>query len=165
VKKRNSRRARGDLLAQFAATENPDIAERTGRAALLLPPSQDELQKAVALAERAVGVGRPGHEFNFPYYRFAEGLARYRQGRFDDTITIMTGDAAQSLGACPGLVLAMALHQKGRTDEARRALDAAIQLHDWTAKSADHQDIWTAHILRREAESLIQPKLRANDSR
>ena len=149
------RRARRDLLAQFGATANPDVAERTGRACLLLPPSADELRQAVALVERAVAVGRSGHEFNYPYYRFAEGLARYRQGRFDDTITIMTGDAAKSLGACPRLVLAMALHQKGRGDEARQALEEAIRLHDWTAKSADHQDVWTAHILRREAEALI----------
>jgi serine/threonine-protein kinase len=158
------RRARRELLAQFAATDNPDVAERTGRAALLLPPSQEELQTAVALTERAVAVGRVGHEFNFPYYRFAEGLARYRQGRFDDAIAIMTGDAAQSLGACPRLVLAMALRQKGRSDEAREALEAAIRLHDWTAKSADHQDIWTAHILRREAESLILPASRDHAS-
>jgi eukaryotic-like serine/threonine-protein kinase len=149
------RQARRDLLAQFGATANPDVAERTGRACLLLPPSADELRQAVALVERAVAVGRPGHEFVYPYYRFSEGLARYRQGRFNDTITIMTGDAANSLGACPRLVLAMALHQKGRGDDARSALKDAIRLHDWTAKSADHQDVWTAHILRREAESLI----------
>jgi serine/threonine-protein kinase len=153
------RRARRDLLAQFGATANPDIAERTARAAMLLPPSQDELDKAVALSERAVAVGRRGHEFNFPYYRFALGLARYRQGRFDDAVSIMTGDAAKSLGACPLLVLAMAHKQMGRGDEASRALDEAIRLYDWTAKSADHPDMWTAHILRREAESLIQPQL------
>jgi serine/threonine-protein kinase len=149
------RRARRELLAQFGGTANPDVAERTGRASLLLPLSADELRQAVALVERAVAVGRRGHEFNYPYYRFAEGLARYRQGRFDATITIMTGDAAKSLGACPGLVLAMALHQKGRGDDARRALEEAIRLHDWTAKSADHQDVWTAHVLRREAEAII----------
>jgi serine/threonine-protein kinase len=153
------RRARRELLAQFATTENPDVAERTGRAALLLPPSQEELRAAVALTERAAAVGREGHEYNFPYYRFAEGLARYRQGRFDDAITIMNGDAAQSLGACPRVVLAMALHRKGRRDEAREALEAAIRLNDWTTKSADHQDMWTAHILRREAEALIRPQL------
>jgi serine/threonine-protein kinase len=152
------RRARRDLLAQFSATANLDVAERTGRACLLLPPPADELRQAVALVERAVAVGRSGHEFLYPYYRFTEGLARYRQGRFDDTITIMTGDAAKSLGVCPRLVLAMALHQKGRGDDARRALEEAIRLQDWTAKSADHQDVWTAHILRREAEALIGPE-------
>jgi eukaryotic-like serine/threonine-protein kinase len=149
------RRARRDLLVQFGATTNPDVAERTARACLLLPPSADELRQAVALVERAVAVGPRGREFSYPYYRFAEGLARYRQERFDDTITIMTGAAAKSLGACPGLVLAMAQYQKGQKDDARRTLQEAIRHHDWTAKSADHQDMWTAHILRREAEALI----------
>jgi serine/threonine-protein kinase len=151
------RRVRRDLLAQFGETNDPDVAERTGRACLLLPPSADELRQAVALTERAVAVGRAGHEFLYSYYRFAEGLARYRQGRFDDAITLMTGDAAQSLGACPRLILAMSLHQKGRNDEARGALEEAIRQFDWTPLSADHHDVWTAHILRRQAESLIVP--------
>ncbi len=149
------RRILPDLLARFGATSDPDVAERTGRACLLLPPSADELQQAVELTERAVAVGRAGHEFNYPYYRFAEGLARYRQGRFDDVITLMTGDAAQSLGACPRLVLAMALHQLGRREEARSALEDAIRQFDWTPQSADHQDVWISHILRREAEALV----------
>jgi serine/threonine-protein kinase len=151
------RRIRHDLLVQFGPTDDPDVAERIGRACLLLPPSDDELQKAVALTERAVAVGRAGHEFNYPYYRFAEGLARYRQQRFDDAITLMTGDAAQSLGVCPRLVLAMAFHQKGRNEDARSALEAAIREFDWTPLSADHHDVWIAHILRRQAESLILP--------
>jgi eukaryotic-like serine/threonine-protein kinase len=151
------RRARRDLLAQFGDAPDPDVAERTGRACLLLPPSDDELRQAVALVERAVAVGKSGHEFIYPYYRFAQGLARYRQGRFDDAIAIMTGDAAKSLGACPALVLAMALHRKGREADARRALDEAIRFHDWTAKSANHQDMWTAHVLRREAEAIVSP--------
>jgi serine/threonine-protein kinase len=113
------------------------------------------LRQAVALTERAVAVGRAGHEFIYPYYRFAEGLARYRQGRFDDAITLMTGDAAQSLGPCPRLVLAMALHQQGRREDARSALQDAIRQSDWTPVSADHHDVWIAHILRREAEALI----------
>ncbi|MFN0021730.1 MAG: protein kinase domain-containing protein [Pirellulaceae bacterium] len=150
------RRVRRDLLAQFGATNDPDVAERTGRACLLLPPSADELRQAVALTERAVAVGRAGHEYNYPYYRFAEGLARYRQGRFDDAIALMTGDAAQSLGACPRLLLALALRQQGRTEEARSALQGALRQFDWTPLSADHHDIWTAHILRREAEAMIQ---------
>jgi serine/threonine-protein kinase len=151
------RRVRSDLLAQFGATNDPDVAERIGRACLLLPPSADELPQAVALTERAVAVGRTGHEFLYPYYRFAEGLARYRQGRFDDAITLMTGDAAQSLGACPRLVLAMALHQQGRSEEARSALEEAIRQSDWTPLSADHHDVWISHILRREAAALIFP--------
>jgi serine/threonine-protein kinase len=105
-----------------------------------------------------VAIGRPGHEYNFPYYCFAQGLARYRQGRYDEAIKLMTGDAAQSLGECPRLVLAMALYQQGRQEEARDTLAQAVSRADWTQVRADHHDVWIAHILRREAEALMQPR-------
>ena len=95
------RRARRDLLAQFGSATDPAVAERTGRACLLLPAAEDELQQAVALTERAVAAGRPGREFAYPYCLFAEGLARYRQGRFDDAIKLMTGEAASVMGPSP----------------------------------------------------------------
>src|SRR5262249_14734301 len=53
------RRARRALLERFGATTNPFVAERTGRACLLMPASGDELRQAVALTERAVAE-RPG---------------------------------------------------------------------------------------------------------
>ena len=52
------RRARRDLLAQFGSTTDPAVAERTGRACLLLPAPEGELRQAVALTERAVAAGR-----------------------------------------------------------------------------------------------------------
>ena len=52
------RRARDDLLAQFGSATDPTVAERTGRACLLLPAAEDELRQAVALTERAVAAGR-----------------------------------------------------------------------------------------------------------
>jgi serine/threonine-protein kinase len=149
------RRARRDLLARFGSATDPEIAERTGRACLLLPPSEDELRQAVALAERAVAAGRAGREFAFPYCLFAEGLARFRQGRFDDTIKLMNGEAASVMGPSPRLILAMAQHQKGEKDQARKTLGEAIESHDWDAAKATGHDAWINHILRREAETLI----------
>ena len=52
------RRARRDLLAQFGTVTDPAVAERTGRACLLLPASEGELRQAVALTERAAAAGR-----------------------------------------------------------------------------------------------------------
>jgi hypothetical protein len=51
----------------------------------------------------------------------------------------------------------MALHRTGQTDEARQTLAAAIASYDWSAEKAILHDAWIAHILRREAESLISP--------
>ena len=150
------RRARRDLLAQFGATTDPDVAERTGRACLLLPAPEDELRQAVALTERAVAVGRRGHEFVYPYYLFAQGLARYRQGRFDDAITLMTGDAATVAGPEPPPRPGHGAAPEG--PEGRGPQDPGggrSASYDWTATKADHHDAWIAHILRREAEALI----------
>jgi serine/threonine-protein kinase len=149
--------ARLALLKQFGATTDPAVAERVGRACLLLPAPESELRQAVELTERAVAAGRPGHEFAYPYYLFAEGLARYRQGRFDDAIQLMSGEAASVMGPCPRLVLAMAHYQKGRKDEARKALGAAVGSYDWSAEKAGDQDAWMAHVLRGEAGALINP--------
>ncbi|MFN0021724.1 MAG: protein kinase domain-containing protein [Pirellulaceae bacterium] len=150
------RNARRDLLAQFGSTKDPVVAERTGRAFLLLPAPAEDLPQAVALIERAVAAGRQGREFAHPYCLFAEGLARYRQGRLDDAIKLMNGEAASVMRPSPGIILAMAQHQKGQLDEARKTLAAAIASYDWSAAKAVNHDAWIAHILRREAEAQIR---------
>jgi eukaryotic-like serine/threonine-protein kinase len=150
------RRARRDLLAQFGTVTERGVAERVGRACLLLPAPEDELRQAVALTERAVAGGRLGHEFAFPFFLFAEGLARYRQGRFDDAVKLMNGEAAFVMGPSPRLVLAMAQYQKGQKDQARKTLAAAVVSYDWSASKAGSHDEWIAHVLRREAEALIR---------
>jgi serine/threonine-protein kinase len=153
------RRARHGLLAQFGSTTDRAVAERVGRTCLLLPPPEDELRQAVALIERSVAGGRAGHERSYPYFLFAEGLARYRQGRWDDVVKLMSGEAAAVMGPCPRIVLAMAQRQKGEKDQARKTLAAAVQAHDWSpAKATDH-DAWIAHILRREAEAFIAQEI------
>ncbi|HEY2588778.1 MAG TPA: hypothetical protein VGI81_23755, partial [Tepidisphaeraceae bacterium] len=151
------RRARRDLLAQFGTTSDRDVAERVARACLLRPAPEDELRQAVALAERALAGGRVGHEGGYPYFLFTAGLARYRQGRFDDAIGLMNGDAASVMGPSPRLVMAMAKYRKGQQDEARKTLAAAVLSYDWVAAKADNQESWIAHVLHREAEALISP--------
>jgi tetratricopeptide (TPR) repeat protein len=162
------RRARHELLTHFGSATDPVIAERTGRACLLLPAAEAELRQAVVLTERAVAAGRSGREFAYLYCLFAEGLARYRQGQFDDAIKLMTGEAASVMGPCPRLILAMAQFQNGEQEEARENLTAAIFAYDWSEPKADNQDAWIAHILRREAEAMIlsnQPALRVGEGK
>jgi serine/threonine-protein kinase len=109
------------------------------------------------LTERAEAAGRAGRHFDHRYVLFAQGLARYRQGRFDDAIKLMTGEAASVMGPSPRLVLAMAQYQKNQKDQARKTLAAAVASYDWSAAKADSHDAWIAHVLRREAEALILP--------
>jgi serine/threonine-protein kinase len=154
------RRARRDLLERFGATSSPYVAERAGRACLLMPATGDELHQTVALVERAVAQ-TPGERSGSPYFLFARGLAQYREGKLDQAISTMRGDARIVLGPAPTLVIAMALHQKGQAGEARKTLASAVLSHDWTENQVRDQHGCIAHSLRREAESLILPKLPA----
>jgi serine/threonine-protein kinase len=157
------RRARRALLKRFGATTFSFHAERTARACLLLPGTDDELRQAVALAERAVAE-REGEKWGHPYFEFVHGLAEYRQGQFDRAIATMQGDASGVLGPAPRLVVALSLHRSGQATEARKTLAAAILAHDWRAMrvhALDQQNEWIYHILRSEAEAMILPKLQA----
>ena len=116
-------RVRRELLTRFGATTNPHVAERLGRACLLLPATDDELRQAVALVDRAVTADPATYEsWAHLFFQFAKGLAEYRLGRFDSAIGILQGHAATVMGPAPNLVLAMAQHRRGNRDQARRTL-------------------------------------------
>jgi serine/threonine-protein kinase len=154
------RRARRALLDKFAAATDPIAAARTARACLLLPATEDELRQAAALVERAAAAEPSKYPGFYPGFHFVRGLAEYRQGRLDQAIATMRGDASQ-LGPAPQLVLAMALHRSGQVGEARKVLAAAVLDYDWRASQAGNPHRWISHVLRREAESLIVPNLPA----
>ncbi len=149
------RRSRTAMLKRFGDTSDPVIAERTGRACLLLAASGNELKRAVALTERAAGTTRPEYKGFMPAFHFANGLAEYRQGHFDRAIEILRGDPMGVPAPATGLVLAMALQQSGKHAEAKAALDKALGAYDWEESKATISDAWTCHVLRREAEKTI----------
>ena len=155
------RRARRDLLARFFITDNPYFAERTGRACLLMPATGDELHQAVALTRRTAASDPSAHASDYPWFLFARGLAEYREGKLDQAISTMRGDASRMGGPFARLVLAMALHRDGQLAEARKTLAAAILSYDWRATQARDHGAWICHVLRREAEGLILPNLPA----
>jgi tetratricopeptide (TPR) repeat protein len=135
--------------------------ERTGRACLLLPATGDELRQAVALTRRAAASDPSIHAAAYPWFLFARGLGEYRQGRFDQAIATMRGEASRVGGPIAPLVLAMALRQDGQLAEARKTLAAAILSYDWRPTQARDSVAWIRHVLRREAEDLILPNLPA----
>jgi tetratricopeptide (TPR) repeat protein len=155
------RRARQDLLARFSITSNPYFAERTGRACLLMPANGEELRQAVALARRAAASDPSAHGGDYSWFLFARGLAEYREGKFDQAIATMRGDASRLDGPITRLVLAMALHQADQLALAQKTLAVAILSYDWKAIQAREQYAWICHVLRREAEGLILPNLPA----
>jgi serine/threonine-protein kinase len=155
------RRVRRALLDRFGASTDIQTAERTGRACLLLPGAVEDLQKAEALIDRALAGKHQAAEWAQWYYQFAKGLAVYRRGRLGEAIAVLDGEAGKVLGPSPRLVQAMAQHSQGRKAEARKTLAAAVLSFDWRPAGADHRDVWISHVLRREAEALILPNLRA----
>jgi tetratricopeptide (TPR) repeat protein len=155
------RRARQALLARFFTTSNPYFAERTSRTCLLLPASEDELRQAETLVGRAATAEPPAEAWAQPYIRFSQGLAEYRQGRFDRAISALGGDASGALGCARRLILAMAQHRSGQVAGARKTLAAAVLDYDWRVRQALDQDGWVCHVLCREAEGLILTNLPA----
>ena len=153
------RSARRQLLRQFETTKDPQAAERTGRACLLLPDSPDDTLRAVAFIDRAMANEMKGlPDWVPPYFWFAKGLAEYRLGHFDTAVAVLSKKTAGVLGPAPRLVEAMALHQLGKTADARKRYDTAVTLFDWTPAKADSREAFIYHILRRECERVMVRK-------
>jgi serine/threonine-protein kinase len=148
------------LLERFGAPTDPMIAERVGKACLLGHLEPEETSRAVALVHAAFAsdVAPPWLR---PYLAVAEGLARYRAGDHQGALGVIQGDALQVLGPFPYLVLAMAKQRTGDDAGALRSFATAIRIHDWSPSRAGDPDDWRAHALRREAEALVMPDLKA----
>jgi hypothetical protein len=149
------------LLKRFGTPKNHQEAERTGRACLLLPASDDELKQAIALIDLALAAEPPNPPWITPYLRFAKALAEYRVGRMKNALELLQGDTLNILLPAPRILLAMVQHNLGQTAAARKTLEAAIGPFDWDPAKATNREAWMYHILRREAEDLILPKMPA----
>ncbi|WP_202802895.1 tetratricopeptide repeat protein, partial [Singulisphaera acidiphila] len=155
--KEDYRVARRDLLDRFGELVDPQPAERTGRACLLLPATPEEAGRAALLIDRAIADARTKPlTWTYPYFLFAKGLAEYRLDRLDSAIAILQAEASAVMGPCPQLLTAMAQHRLGHKDKAAKSLASAIESYNWRSPTID-REAWIYHILRREAEGLVEP--------
>jgi tetratricopeptide (TPR) repeat protein len=161
------RRTCRGMVKRFGNTPQPQTAERTARACLLLPDSLDaaDSDRVQKLADRAV----TGTE-KAPFYRFfvlAKGLADYRVGRNDDAVKRLPQFGPKPAGvhwdATGFAVLAMAQHGLGRDDEARASLARAKAILVAMPDPARGQlfgvgwlDWLHARVLCHEAEELLK---------
>ncbi len=152
------RRARAELLKRFGTTTDLQVAERTGRACLFLPATDDELKQATTVIDRALAVEKPNPHWIKPYLRFAKALAEYRAGRMKNALVLLQGDTLRTLPPAPSLLLAMVQHRLGQTAAARQTFGAAIAAFDWDAAKATNREAWMYHLLRREAEAVLASK-------
>jgi predicted Zn-dependent protease len=114
-----------------------------------MPTSAEEQSSAETLIERALAA-----EPEQPYYQFAKGLAEYRRGRLENAISLLNGRASTVMGPAPRLILAMAEHRQGKMADARKTLADAVLAFEWQP-APEHRDVWIAHALRREAETVL----------
>jgi eukaryotic-like serine/threonine-protein kinase len=152
------RRVRRALLDRFGASTDPLVAERTGRACLLMPASPDELRRASALIDRALAAEKNQKpSWAYSYYLFAKGLAEYRQGHMDGVISGKEWEEPKVLDPAYQLVEAMAQHRQGRKTEACKSLATAALAFDWQPLHSENREAWIYHVLLREAEATILP--------
>ncbi len=159
------RELRHKSVERFGNTTNPYTAERIARDLLILPCSGADLETAAKMAETAVSA--PTNHPAMTWFRFAKGLAEYRQGHFASAAEWsqkVVSDAGHELsrdaGAC--MLLAMAQHQLKQSDEARGTLAKGLKILDTKMhrlESSGFADDWIewiiAHALLAEAKALI----------
>ena len=156
------RRARRDVLARFGATTDPHVAERTARACLLLPATEDELRQAVALAERAAAVEPSKYSGVYPRLPVRPGPGGIPSGaaRPGDRVDARGGGAASS-GRPPASSSPWPCTAAGR----RRKPGKRSRRPSWPTTggpiSVNRPVRLDLHVLRREAEGLILPDLPA----
>ena len=153
------------LIEKFGNTSDPNIAERTVKACLILPKPEVDLSVIDKLAQTAVSAESSHHDF--PFFQFAKGLAEFRQNRFasavdwETSVTRQSGDAIRSVQAY--MVLAMAQYRLKKIDEARNTLNQGIELAERRVPGpnvpvpGDRWNDWIfAHLLIQEAKTLIE---------
>jgi serine/threonine protein kinase/tetratricopeptide (TPR) repeat protein len=153
------------MLDRFGRTTEPGIAERTAKACLLLPLPRDDSDTACRLAELAVAAARDD-DFR-KYAELARGMARYRQGRFEEAVSSTDRCLARfpvswNLELPARTVRAMARQRLGNARGARDDLDQAAEVfshrvakHGGPEPGGNWTDILICEILLREAGALI----------
>ena len=154
------------LLDRFEESKDVAIAERSGKACLLLPDVDHAiLKRAAKLADLGIENGRNSR--SYPWYQLTKGMAEYRLGDFQQAAEWLQKPAGNPRAArfcrpAAYFYLAMAQHRLGQTAEALRSFESAGQIVDQdlpTLESGDLTASWHdwlfADIARREAEKLI----------
>ncbi len=157
------RRHCAQVLAVFAGTTNPVIAERMAKDCLILPDSGIDLDAVARLADTAVTRGQGS--LDFLYFEFSKGLAEYRLGHFASAIDwmqkVLMHQGVDFRDAQAWLVLGLAQQRSGKLAEARAALAKGNQiiktnLRESGEMGGDWADWIIAHALLREARQTIQ---------
>ena len=147
-----------EIVDIFGATDQPELAHKIALA-LLATPNPDDPDLLIELAQVAARTGNAAHVRSL-------AAAYYRVGRFAEARQLLEQvSAVQAHGyaqAKTRFFLAMAHHQLGEADEARRHLRQGLAKFERAAagiKNGNYGRLWrrwmTVAIIQREAEALI----------
>jgi eukaryotic-like serine/threonine-protein kinase len=150
---------RTQILREFGNTSHPLIAQRMVIASLILPPTDDEM-KIIAKMTDVVAHDDTNSEV-YGYNLFAEGFTEYRLGYYKPAVDILRRATPMDIGAnCRTeayFILAMARYHLNRLDDSRESFTNAM--NKMRTKLELDDETWnhwiTAHVLMREAETLI----------
>ncbi len=156
------------MLNRWASTENNNEADHTLKTVLFLPDFKADAKQLARLAEVAVSGAKDVDWYE--WFLFGKGLHDYRTGKYADAVATCresrqrasaTKGSPEALSALNLSIEAMALHRTGDTTGAKRARTEAKSNLDLFVIGIDPEwwhDRLAAHILYREAESLIAGK-------
>lgn len=161
-------------IERFGATQNPVVAEQILKACTLHPADSVTMEKISPLAAFLLhSIGPEGKNGIDPemcaWCCYSLALWHHRLGDTTQTIRWCELSQQRSMGiepraVCVNLLLAMARHRTGETEEARKLLaDASNSIstvrEPTSGKWSDNLNLWVdwmnAHILLKEAEAMI----------
>src|SRR5262249_15984885 len=150
-------------------TTDPETADRVAKACCVLPWTDKTQHEAVlALARKAVQLGRASHHVYLPYFLMAQGMAEYRSGHWAEADAALLAAANRAkdnfyVADTSALYRAMSLFRQGKEQEARQlAIEAVSRIKPFPkdeknplAGHANNDDLilWLAY---KEAKALIQ---------
>jgi WD40 repeat protein len=158
-------RHRRTFLDRYGITNEPQVAERTAKACLLLPGPPDVIRRAARLAGLATD-HRAKAGAILPDYLLVSGLAEYRLGHLaaaEERVreALATNNRGWKIFVPANLVLAMTFQKQGRGVEALARLTATLTMFDREVPKLEQvnelfwHDLLICRALRREAESLL----------
>ncbi len=152
------------MARQFAATNDPVVAERVVKAALLRPGSIDLGKLHGEILAKSLDDGT-APEWFVPWGFCSRALLAYRSGDAESALKYVKRSEEQKPEDAPHalnlVVRAMAEHQLRHPEEARRALEAASKLINRLMADAKNKGIqapFDVQIVYREAEALLSGK-------
>jgi tetratricopeptide (TPR) repeat protein/outer membrane protein assembly factor BamB len=159
------------MLDRFRNTNVPYEADHTAKACLITGDFQSEQAALARLAEVAETRGRNANSYRL-YYQLCRGLSEYRQGRYSSALewfarSRKTNTEEVNPIICPvamnNLFEAMALHNLGRSEEARQSMVTAKSVIDnfggpTTHFRSDWHEWLLCDVVRKEAERLLSEK-------